>query len=521
MTKSTNVQFLPSLDSEFNSEIDFRAKDANQITIANISGKLDKFLSRMVCCGLLSADNKADLKQLYHLNENREQWTKEEENNFNCLLDKLIIPNNKATFRMVGPLLNLDTVSSRFNRANYFIIKLLNSLKKNTQIQIIHSNQSMGEQLNIIEKNINLYVNSNCYTEFIEPLYSQARLIDYTIDKDNQSITLYSAGLICKKTIIDLAQSLEIPFDENSVTDFLKTLDTINLKFNEAKTTNKDSPIWQKFNFVLSNKMLDAINFADSQIAGTPIAFVNALSDQESTKDVEIFSLGNFAGNCQVVCSKELNLPSVSVVSNKAEKQTQTFLLPNIKSTATKSNLSSDNIFAKLHDKFTHISCFSGHREANLADFAYMIAFLKIVLEPVLLNRPHTLKLNESCIHLNLTEKEETEKEETAKDKNELFTIKETIEYLILESKLSPPIKENESYYHLRSQLKKMNNQNILNQLKEYYSYYFIDNMYEESTLGKWLNRYSNEIVINAVKKAEEQIKEKKEKITTSSWYHC
>lgn len=256
MTHTLNQQVVKNLFEL--PEVKELSKDCTQITIGDLHANMVLFLYFLVKNGIveISAKNYNELVEIYKKGDN---LTKENFEQFNTIIDSLVIKNKQILIRLIG-----DEVSDR-GQNDYFIFKLLAKLQQeDINMEILVSNHGAEFLMRYEGKNF-----SKCFA--IIPLQSKSsdhlqklldnqiiqyeeldkmiktaylpnlKLISYSIDNE-KAISIYThapANLNDLKnrsywgdnSIYHLAVFFNVEYDISSIPALIKTIDSINEHF--------------------------------------------------------------------------------------------------------------------------------------------------------------------------------------------------------------------------------------------------------------------------------------------------
>jgi predicted MPP superfamily phosphohydrolase len=167
---------------------------------------------------------------------------------FNEVINNLTI-NNPSVIRWIG-----DTLADRGNN-DYFVLKLLEKLKKTANVEILISNHD-GKFIDAYRKgstiaeglgkddakslfNLGILLENGLVkqrevNQLVEEVYKPSlRAISYTIDNSTQppSITLFTHAPVGFETFEEMAKLYQIPYKDDTVEDLANTIDLINEAF--------------------------------------------------------------------------------------------------------------------------------------------------------------------------------------------------------------------------------------------------------------------------------------------------
>ncbi len=234
----------------------YKANKGAQFTFGNLDGNAIKLLYLLIKHGIATNINAEQYERLVSIYTTPiKNITVIHLNSFNLILNKIKF-NNAATIRILG-----GACASGGNN-DYFTLKMLEKLsqhkvpleillsknsaefieayEKNNNFQLVmmaHRDAgSMGNLQKLIDNH--LIVNKEI-TEISENIYKPSlKAISYTLNEQQTEMTIYSHAGIGRDTIQKIAEKLGIPYADNTIIELARTIEAINLKFQDHVTTN-------------------------------------------------------------------------------------------------------------------------------------------------------------------------------------------------------------------------------------------------------------------------------------------
>jgi hypothetical protein len=313
----------PDIDTEFPSDKE------TQLTLGDLHGnalKLIYFLIRQNVLEITKNDY-ATLGAIYL--KDPKELTKKELDTF-CDIVKEAKVNPVGTIRLIG-----DEVADRGSN-DYLTLKVLEKLKlTDMSVEILLSNhgaefitayetknnftgfimydefiQSMTGLKILLKRNL---VTSREVDNLINDIYKPSlRALSYTVNSDENKITLYSHALIGLRTIKDMAQKLLVKYKDKSIKNLADTINNINSEFqayikdNRARIdlyheeairkTNSSNHLSGAFEITMWNRLVDWVkDDRPSCHNDYAIDFVHGHDLNDKTQD-NIYNLDNTFG---------------------------------------------------------------------------------------------------------------------------------------------------------------------------------------------------------------------------------
>lgn len=321
---TANIDIYPQPDKSH------PADSKNQLTIGDLHGNALKLIYFLVRQNVITLDEKLypELVRIYKLPAN--DLTKEDLASFNSIIASITaLP--VGSVRLIG-----DELCDRGSN-DYFTLKVLERLNDlNVPIEILVSNHSNDfmDQFETQDEFINFrldYLISHSMTSLqtliskglverktIDGIVNQhivpaVKALSYTLDKENNKITLYSHAAVDLSVIASLAKKLEVTYCDDSVLHLAQTIDFINAKitlhlrnhtlnslYNREALMECDEETLKNhfpFVFIMWNRNPSILQRPLSHAKGYAMDFVHGHDSQDPTQ-LNLFNLDNSLGKC-------------------------------------------------------------------------------------------------------------------------------------------------------------------------------------------------------------------------------
>ena len=330
--------------------------DITEITVGDLHSHAIKFLYILVLHGFLNPTDDVynELVELYK----KTPTSKEALRRFSVLLNNIPVTNRTINLRLLG-----DDLADR-GKNDYFILKIYKKiLQENIPITTIFSNHTaafleaytptqLAKQANSIDSiyTPSLYHLSTCIDEdmvefnevqsILEHHYKRTlKLLDYSLDKTNQSITLFSHAAIGFETLPLLAQQFNIPYTDKTPRDLARTIDKINAAFKMHVKNNTLQSLYSNEQFdeikkgfpTAENAVLFTLwNKTYSQLIrpeihhGYAMHFVHGHHPHDPEQSAHITNLDNQLGKCAMNHQGQYT----ALISNETKLQNTSMIMP-------------------------------------------------------------------------------------------------------------------------------------------------------------------------------------------------
>lgn len=251
--------------------------DDEQITVGDLHGNALKFIWLLLRHGFVTSISEEDYKRFVEIyNTNINKLDGEDLDDFDEIVKKLQLEPkaSQAMLTLLG-----DELADR-GANDYFTLKILQRLNQiGLKYEIVYSNHSF-EFLRAYElykqgkssfeevvakarpttslENLQDLIEDNLVKiaeieEIIETAYKPAfKLLSYTLNQEQNTITINSHAPIDVNIIFEAAEQLNIEFSDATVTDLAQTIDNMNAAFNElvndskvSSTVERGDPLYQ------------------------------------------------------------------------------------------------------------------------------------------------------------------------------------------------------------------------------------------------------------------------------------
>ncbi|MHB1949827.1 MAG: Dot/Icm T4SS effector Wip [Gammaproteobacteria bacterium] len=349
-----NIDLYPRLDKSH------PADSKNQLTIGDLHGNALKLIYFLVRQNIIILDPKVypELVRIYKLPT--ESITKADLDSFDNII-ATITAQPVGSVRLIG-----DELCDRGNN-DYFTLKILERIGElKIPVEILVSNHSndfmdqyetqddfiplrLNPSISLSMVSLQILINKGLVsrttidtivTKHILPF---VKALSYTLDKDNNKITIYSHAGIDLSVIASFAKTLDVTYCDDSAEHLGQTIDLINAKialhlrnntlhtlYNHEALMHYDAETLKThfpFIFILWNRDHKILQRPIEHAKGYKLDFVHGHDSVDKTH-LNIFNLDNSLGKCEslhqddysILYSQELPSYQCSLLTKQIEK---------------------------------------------------------------------------------------------------------------------------------------------------------------------------------------------------------